>query len=319
MIISFVLPYLPPSKFPVISVLSLGVPILIVMNLIFLVFWAFQLNRKLFLSLTVLIFSYFYFNVFYEFSSEGNPNDYENTLNILSYNVRLFNAYEKKDHGNIPEMMIKMIEEEKPDIICIQEFYRPNKVDFSEYPYQFIYFKTKNTKLGQAVFSKHPLINKKAFDFEDTGNNIIYADVIKGKDTLRIYNMHLQSMGIEPEIQYLQQEDTEKSARKISQRFRLQEKQADELLIHKAKTNYPVVLCGDMNNTPFSYIYRRLNSGMQDSFREKGKGLGTTFYFDGFPMRIDYVFVSPEFDVLSFKTIKETFSDHHAIRTTIGW
>lgn len=319
MVVSFSLPYLPPKKFPAVSVLSLGVPVVIVINLVFLFFWLIQLNRRLFLSLAVLVFSYFYFNVFYEFSSEGNPADYQNTLSIVSYNVRLFNAYERENHGDVPEMMKELLETEDPDVICIQEYYKPNKVDLTHYPHRFIHFKRKNTKLGHAIFSKYPLTNKKAFDFKNTGNNVIYADMVKGQDTIRIYNMHLQSMGIEAEIQYLQQEDTEELARKISHRFRLQEDQIQKVLSHKSKSKHPVVFCGDMNNTPFSYVYRKINAGMQDSFREKGSGLGTTFSFDGFPMRIDYIFASPEFDVISFKTFKETFSDHRAIRSVIGW
>lgn len=319
MLVSFGLPYIPPTKFPAISVLSLGVPVLIIINLIFLAYWTLQFNRRLILSLVVLVFSYFYFNVFYEFSSEGNPDEYENTLTILSYNVRLFNAYEKENHGDVPEMMRELLQQENPDIVCIQEYYKPNQVDFSEFPYQYIHFRGKNTKLGHAIFSKYPLINKNAFDFPDSNNNIVYADVVKGKDTLRIYNMHMQSLGVEPEIEFLQQENTEELARKISQRFRLQETQVRLFLDHKSKTDFPVILCGDMNNTPFSYTYRKLNNGMQDSFRERGKGLGTTFSFDGFPIRIDYIFASPELEVISFRTFKKTFSDHRPIRSVIGW
>lgn len=319
MLVSFILPYLSPEKYPLISILSLGVPILIVANIGFLIYWLIGLNRRLFLSLTVLVFSYFYFNVFYEYSIEGNPDDYENNLTLLSYNVRLFNAFEKKDYGNVPEMMAKIIQEENPDVICIQEYYRNHKVDFSAFPYKFIHFRRKDSKVGYAIFSKYPLKNTGAFDFEGSYNNAQYADVILERDTIRLYNVHLQSMGIDADVRYLHDADKERLARRLSYRFRLQEKQVKTLLKHKDESKYPAILAGDMNNTPFSYTYRKLNTGMQDSFRERGRGLGATFSFDGFPMRIDYIFASREYDVISFKTIKETFSDHHAIRVILGW
>lgn len=319
MLVSFILPYLPPGKYPLISILSLGVPILIGINILFFIYWLLQLNRRLFLSLTLLIFSYFYFNVFYEYSSEGNPDDYQNTLSLISYNVRLFNAFEKEDHGNVPEMMAKLIQDENPDVICVQEYHRNHNVDFSGFPHKYIHFRRKDSKMGYAIFSKYPLKNTGAFDFKDSDNNAQYADVILKHDTIRLYNIHLQSMGITPEVQYIQETNKERLIRRLSYRFRLQETQVKTLLEHKNKSEYPVILAGDMNNTPFSYTYRKMNTGMRDSFRERGRGLGTTFSFDGFPMRLDYIFAPREYAVISFKTIKETFSDHHAIRTVLGW
>ena len=58
---------------------------------------------------------------------------------------------------------------------------------------------------------------------------------------------------------------------------------------------------------------------MQDAFRERGNGLGTTFKFEKFPMRIDYFFASEGLDIISFDTMEKTFSDHYAVRATIGW
>ena len=143
--------------------------------------------------------------------------------------------------------------------------------------------------------------------------------MVKGKDTIRLYNLHLQSFGIIPEVQFLQESNKEKLLRRVSANFKKQESQIHAVLKHKSKSKHPVILSGDFNNTPFSYTYRKLKNEMQDAFRERGNGLGTTFWFDGFPLRIDYIFASPEFDILTFETFKKTFSDHQAIHTTVGW
>lgn len=319
LLISFVLPYLPPKSFPTLSLLSLVVSLLIIVNIIFAIYWAVQFRRRFLVSFTVLLISYFYFNVFYEVSSEGDASQYKNTLSVLSYNVRLFNAYEKNPDTDAPQIIAEMLFEENPDVVCVQEYYNPNTIDFSGYPYQYIHFKSEKAKLGHAIFSKYPLINTGAFDFEETYNNTLYADVVKGTDTIRIYSLHLQSLGIIPRVSFLQESDNEKLRKRVSRAFEMQQNQVEAILAHKAKTKHPVILSGDFNNTPFSYSYRKLKDGMQDAFRERGNGLGTTFKFEGFPMRIDYIFASNGLDILSFDTMKKTFSDHYAVRATVGW
>lgn len=320
LLISFILPYLPPKSFPTISLLSLFVSLLILVNIIFALYWIIQLRTRFLLSFTVLFISYFYFNVFYEISTPLNPNNYKNSISVLSYNVRLFNAYENKQKENEAiEVINNMIQERNPDVLCIQEYYKPNKIDFSAYPYQYIHYKRSNLKLGHAIFSKYPLINKGAFDFTDSYNNTLYADVVKDGDTLRIYNLHLQSHGVIPRVKYLKESDTRKLRLRISSSFEKQQNQIDVILDHKKKSKFPVIISGDFNNTPFSYSYRKLKEGMKDSFRERGNGLGTTFLFDKFPLRIDYIFASKEIEVLSFETLKETSSDHFAIEGIYGW
>ncbi len=319
LLICFILPYLPPKTFPTLSLLSLVVSLLIILNILFAIYWAIQLRRRFFISFAVLFISYFYFNVFYEVSSEGDVSQYKNTLNVLSYNVRLFNAYEKNPTTDASQIISEILTEEVPDVVCVQEYYKPNKIDFSVYKYKYIHFKSEKAKLGHAIFSKYPLINTGAFDFEETYNNTIYADIVKDTDTLRIYSVHLQSLGIIPRVSFLQESDNEKLRKRVSRAFEMQQNQVEAIIAHKKKTKYPVILCGDFNNTPFSYSYRKLKNDMQDAFRERGNGLGTTFKFEKFPMRIDYFFASEGLDIISFDTMEKTFSDHYAVRATIGW
>ncbi len=319
LLISFILPYLPPKTFPTLSLLSLFVSLLIILNIIFALYWAIQLRARFFLSFTVLFISYFYFNVFYEVSSEGEPSQYNNTLSILSYNVRLFNAYEKNPDKDAIQIISEILTEKDPDIVFVQEYYKPNMVDFSRYPYKYIHFKSARAKLGHAYFSKYPLINTGSFDFEGTYNNTLFADVVKGNDTIRVYNVHLQSLGIIPRVRFLQETDNEKLRKRISSAFEKQQSQVQAILKHQKNTTHPIIVCGDFNNTPFSYSYRMLKNGMKDAFRERGNGLGTTFEFEKFPMRIDYILASKNLDFLTFETLKNTFSDHHAVMATVGW
>jgi len=319
LLISFTLPYIPPKSFPTISLLSLIVSPLIILNLLFVLYWLFKLKRKIVYSLIVLIIAHFQYGSFYQFSSKNIMSETKNSLKVLSFNVRLFNAYENDEKQlNVSNILSEIITQQQPELICIQEFYKNDKVDFSDYPYQYIHFKEKN-KLGYAILSKHPLINKNSFNFSNTFNNSIYAEVIKNGDTLGIYNLHLQSIGIIPRVSYLQNTDKEAIIKRITKRFVKQQEQLEIILNHKSKNKKPILLCGDFNNSPYSYVYHEVSNTMKDAFFEKGKGLGTTYLFDSFPMRIDYIMVSEEVDIIDFKTIKKTFSDHYPVFAEIGW
>jgi endonuclease/exonuclease/phosphatase family metal-dependent hydrolase len=327
LVVSFVLPFISPKSFPTISLLSLAVSPLILLNILFVLYWLMLRKKRFLVSLLVLVASFFFFNPFIEFSSEGDKEAYDNTLSIMSYNVRLFNAYEKNEGANVSKIISEILEKSDPDVFCIQEYYHDTQLKFPNYPFQYIHFKTTTNKkgrvkenvLGHAILSKYPLINKGAFDFEKSYNNSIYADVVKDNDTIRVYNLHLKSLGILPKVSYLQDGETDKLIKRMSNAFIGQEEQLKVVLQHKEKSPYPVLICGDFNNTPFSYVYRIAEKGMLDTFAERGSGLGTTYMFEFYPMRIDYIFAPKSFGVVSFKTIDQSFSDHYPVSAVVGW
>lgn len=284
------------------------------------VYWIMRFKKRFWFSLVVLVIAYFHFHAFFEISSEGSLDQYGKNLKLLSYNVHLFNAYEKNPNEKaVAEAFSELIVSEKPDVICIQEFYAKNKADFSEYPFQYIHFKDSTHKLGHAIFSKYPIIHKGSFDFDDSYNNSLFADLLVDRDTIRIYNLHLQSLGILPTVDFLQQRGTEQIKQRMSVTFVQQEDQVTEILNHKKQSEYPVIFSGDFNNTSFSYVYRELQQDMLDAFQEKGNGLGQTFFFNHYPMRIDFILADKEFSVIDFENIKNTFSDHYPIISTLAW
>ena len=79
------------------------------------------------------------------------------------------------------------------------------------------------------------------------------------------------------------------------------------------KSNYPAIICGDFNDTPMSYTYHKLSSGRKDSFKESGKGFGSTFTILWPLLRIDYILFPEKFDSTRHIIGKEKFSDHYPI------
>jgi vancomycin resistance protein VanJ len=317
---SFLLPLLPPKSIPIIPLLSVIVGPLLLLNIGFAFFWLLQLKRKWMLSTLLVVIAYFYFTPFYEIYSTEDPVKSKNKLIVLSHNVRIFNAYEKViDDVAISKIISDNNTEVTPDVICIQEYYRGTSHNFSEYPYRFIHFRHKKSNLGHAIFSKYPLINKEAFDFEGTQNNIIFSQVIKGNDTITVYNLHLNSLGVLASVSSLQEQDTSILKNRLMHAFRNQQDQVAAVLAHSKTLKHPFIMMGDFNNTPYSYIYDQLRESTKDAFDEKGSGFGTTFWFEWFPMRIDYILTSEEIEVQSFKTLKETFSDHYPVSASVSW
>ncbi len=92
LLLSYVLPNIPPNTFATLSVLSLGVPLLILLNVLFFVYWLFKIKKQLLLSLVVISIGYFLFGSLYKFSNWEEVG--EESLSIMNYNVRLFNLYD---------------------------------------------------------------------------------------------------------------------------------------------------------------------------------------------------------------------------------
>ena len=316
LLLAYLVPYIPPSGFPSISLIGLAVSPLIVINLLFFLYWLVGMRRQMVLSGVVLALGFFLFGPLYQFGSNTEMALDGPHLTIMSYNVRLFNAYEDERGDQVDHLLNDLINAHQPDVICIQEFYKDHPVDFSQYPHQFVHFRD-GSALGYAIFSKFPIHNSGSFDFQGTGNNSIYTDLLAGTDTLRLYNLHLQSLGILPTVDYLQNSDTENTRKRLVAGFVKQQEQLEGILGHMQASPHPILVGADLNNTPYSYVYRLLNKELTDGFREEGSGLGTTFKFDSYPLRIDYLFADSNLKFLEFQTVDQTFSDHYPVIATL--
>ncbi|MCM4154440.1 endonuclease/exonuclease/phosphatase family protein [Gramella sp. AN32] len=319
LLLSYLLPLVPPKSFPLLSVLSLGVPVLIVLNVLFIIYWLFRLKKQLILSLLILVIGYNYVSNFFEFSpdkEEGEKADFT----VMSYNVRMFNVYNWSQDKNIPGNIYDFVSEKRPDVLCLQEYYVGESKISNLYPYQFIQLKDKNSEFGSAIFSKYPILKSYSFDFpHDGNNNAIYTDLLIKEDTVRVYNVHFQSLNIKPGIGDLQKEDSKKLLGRIGSGFSLQQEQAESMLKNLRESPYKNMIVGDFNNTSFSYIYNLLkfDGKYKDAFLQAGNGFGQTFKLNYFPLRIDFMLVEKSMEVMEYKKYKVDFSDHYPISTGI--
>ena len=309
--LAYLLPFLAPKAFPFLSVLTLILPLFLILNFFFFVFWLLQLKRQMLLSGLVLLLGITFINRFYKFSETNLPAE-DGDFTLMSYNVRLFNLYEWLPQGDVPEQISKLIDEKHPDILCLQEFSPNDKVSVKKYPHSFVKLYGGKNKYGQAIYSKYKMIEKGEIQFPNTSNNVIYADILKGKDTLRIYSMHLQSIKISTDIhEDLNQEKSKFIFMRISEAFTLQQQQAEIIKKHFDECNYPKIICGDLNNSAFSYVYRTVKGDMKDAFEQAGTGFGKSYNFKYYPARIDYVFVENNIEVKEFTSLDSFVQSDH--------
>lgn len=317
LLLSYILPFVPPKTFFILSILSLGVPFLTLVNVAFFFYWLFKLKKQMILSLVVVTIGYLSFGSLYKFSSSEkieNPNN----MKVMNYNVRLFNLYDWIPEKGLETKIVDFIKTESPQILCVQEYHPNNTIDFSFFKYKYENLSGKKLKNGQVIFSQFPIINSGSVEFPDTSNNAIFADIVNGKDTLRIYNIHLESMRIDTKTENLTKQDSERLLKRIGRAFEIQQFQTELFLSHKKQCPYKMIICGDFNNSAFSYVYRTVKGDLNDAFKEAGNGFGRTYDFKFFPARIDFIFSDDAFAVNGFKTYNTHYSDHFPIMATLA-
>ncbi|MCK0115316.1 endonuclease/exonuclease/phosphatase family protein [Gelidibacter sp. F63206] len=312
LLLAYILPYIEPKRFAFLSVLSLTVPFLIIVNLLFVIYWLLKVKKQLLLSLIVLLIGFNHVVSLYKISSSKQIDDVDN-IAVMNYNVRLFNVFKWIPGIDAAEEISRFIDDKKPDIISMQEYRPDDGLEIKEY-FRFEAVGGNKIRNGQAIFSKFPIINTGSIEFPNTYNNAIFADVVRGKDTIRIYNVHLQSLKIDASTDPLKNEAAENLFRRVGNTFRLQQAQADLFLEHRATSPYKTIVCGDFNNTAYSYVYKKIKGNdFKDAFVEAGNGFGRSFDFKFFPVRIDFILVDDHFEINGFRTYDVKLSDHFPI------
>ena len=315
LLLSYLLPFVSPKSIPFFAILSLFVPFLIILNLFFSIYWLLKLKKQFFLSVLILTIGWLFSSPFYKLTSKNSSLNKD--LKVMSFNVKTFELFNIKENSNSYNNGYELISQLNPDILSIQEYYQ-NKNNDIKYPYKFIKYKSKKNKFGMAIYSKFKIINSGSLDFKNTTNNAIFVDILKNKDTVRVYNLHLESLKIKPNEENFGEENSEKLIKRIGNSFKVQAEQTELFLAHEKNWRGKKIICGDLNNTSFSWVYNKISKNKKDAFIEAGEGFGKTFNY-WFPMRIDFIFSDVNSKINKYNLIDDKFSDHFPVLARINW
>jgi len=317
---------------------GLAFPFLFLLMLLWLAFWISVSAKYSLITVVVLLLSsysiYHYFS--FNFSEDKNDNK-QKTFSLLTFNVKVFDLYNWTKNEESSKKILKDIFDADADIVCIQEFYTDNSEAFNMlkklstvYPYSHVEITLTlrgTDKWGIATFSKFPIRRKETIRFEKTQHNLsIASDIFINGKLVKVYNTHLQSIHLnDVEIESIENiSDTIKRQPldnvffKMRKAYTLRAAQADKLKASMNNSSSPVIIAGDFNDTPNSYVYRTLSKNMTDTFDEAGFGIGQT-YFGKLPaFRIDYIIADRKMSVRSHEVIRNNSSDHYAVKALLA-
>ena len=302
-----------------------------VLCFISLLYWLFQRAKRALLPLIVLVLGYSFIQRSIVFNS---PNALvKNSIKVLSYNVygMYSNNYEAKKESLVKLKSFML--DYSADIKCFQEFYsnydrkpyRSISMMAEQYPnYAFIPLREdlfdQNEKMGLAIFTKYPIIHKEGKQFANSANGYLLVDLVIQKDTVRVINLQLWSMGIRVgkvtgKIRDQDYEDAKKEGRGIIASLRKgfihhrdEMNQINRLI---QQSQFPVIVVGDLNETPYGWAYGTIRERLKNSFEEAGRGFGFTLNRSPYFVRIDNQFFSDDWKVIQFRTLRHVnYSDH---------
>ncbi len=260
----------------------------------------------------------------------------KDTIRVMSWNIMSFNGFKPgiKERELNADRIFNTLNEYKPDIICFQEYgqfenlnlgrsylkqmekigytYHVLSRDYSRVNYSY--------SSGVAIFSKLKIVNKERNPYRSSAESLLFADVVIGKDTLRVFTTHLQSFRFSSQelAQFEKIKDTEKPElkksksllSKMQRAFRNRGAQVDQAFPIIEKSPYPQIIGLDMNDVPTSYAYWKIRGNRNDVFLEKGFGIGRSYNSILPTLRIDYIFTHPMLEVQQMTTLDQRLSDH---------
>jgi len=330
-----------PRDHAIIAFFGLAYPFVLLINILFIVWWLIR-KKYLFAIATVVVIAIGFKTLKATFAIGGNTGGKEKpdgSIRMMTYNVHNFKLYGGDNDESVKEQMLQVVKDQNPDVICFQEFYTRYTGKFDTIDSlkallntRFYYFvptnKNEYEAIGLAIFSKYPIKGSGKIPFIEgvPGNMSIYADLKVQDKTLRIYNVHFQSISFEKQdydyLDKVKKMDTDlqpskRILRMLKSAFLKRSSQVDIMKKEMATCKTPYLIAGDFNDTPASYVVTQITEGLNNSFIKKGSGLGKT-YNGKFPnFQIDYIATSKELEVLNYKITEAKLSDHFPVRSDL--
>ncbi|MCW5912967.1 MAG: endonuclease/exonuclease/phosphatase family protein [Cyclobacteriaceae bacterium] len=308
---------IPPHVFWPAAFLSYGFPALILLNLVLLILALVQKRLTAFIWFFFFVLGAPYLLRTVRFN---NAKKTDRTFRVLSFNTKLFRKPYVYDQFSTE--LINWVVADSSSVKCLQEYSTntnwpgldvTGKLHAAGYEgYAFVaQVDDRQHNPGLAIFSKLEFLNTGVvWQDPQSLNAAIFADLQYGDRVVRVYNVHLSSMKLKdrPEdwidkITYFFEQLKNGSVKRSQQ--------VNALIDHMKTSPYPYLVCGDFNETPYSYVYSRMRRELTNAFEKRGRGFGFTLNQKPYFLRIDHQFFSKEFRLQKYSVDKSmNISDH---------
>jgi len=342
LILGIIAGHTDPREHVLIAFFGLAYPIFLLLNGLMVLLWLSK--GRLFLTVvTAAIIGMGWHALIATLSFTGEtgegPKSSPDLVRMMTYNVHSFRPYDPGNDELTKHQILELVKKENPDIICFQEYVsmRNGPFDVTDSLKQILNTKALNLHFipptssvanGMAIYSRYPIVSTGVIPFnnERGGNCAIYVDIMVHQKVVRVYNVHMQSISFDKQ-DYNYLEKVKAMEAKITPAKRIlgmlktafvrRSRQVDIMKAHMSTCQTPFIIAGDFNDTPASYAVTQMTKSLNNSFVEKGVGLGRT-YNGKFPnFQIDYISATKTIKVINHRIIEARLSDHFPVRSDL--
>jgi len=321
--------YANPATNTALALTVFALPLLIIIDAVLLLFWL--IRRRWYWAaipgVTILL-CIPYIGTIYQIGAFRSDGAGKPGLNVATYNVHVFgremNGYKAGD-------ILALMKSNEVDILCMQEYMEQSGDKNNSENYLNYFSSMAKGKSDMVIFSRrYPIIDSKLIDFGHTNNSAMWADIDVNGRVFRVFNVHLETTGVNGALHAADKMEAkgqivERNAvlRAIygsyTRGMAIRGQQADIVAAEIESSPHPVILCGDFNDVPYSYVYRKMKGDLTDGFKEAGKGFMYTMREGKKKFRIDYIFHDDELEGYNYRTLNVTYSDHLPVLMRISF
>lgn len=324
------------------AIAAMTFPILIIITLIIAVTDCFFARRLLWVQCFVMVLGagaiYDYSPIALGAKKPGNEAEKESQFSIMTFNAFHLKSY----NGVIPEKeSLKVILDSDADLICLQE---------AGYSLESVRdWKTCGdcTSLIDSIIDKYPnritssdgysLLSRFNVDSVlspklpgNTGFIKNYRVNVKG-NSLSLYNIHLESIGLNSDDKQLYRQITKGDATtndvpkvrhmilsKLKDAFRIRANQAKAIrAILDVDRSDAIILCGDFNDITNCYAMRVIEGDnlLKDAYTESGFGPAITYRDSRFYFCIDHILYNSRLCPVKTRVVYGGASDHLPVKS----
>ncbi len=323
-----------PSRSVLPNLATYGYLPLLAANLLMIILWLLMKRWTWLISAAVIALRWSMVGLFFQVSGltakAPSADEHPYMFTLLTYNVHQFHGATDtaQNSDSIAHGFLDLIDKHNPDILCLQEYAAPKSLHVNDSlvlrgynHYYGAHITGKGVPYGTVVYSKLPITYVTRLDSEK-----LLVELLHENQKMRLCCIHMDSYRFNAadlkEIERMRHGEMQESSRntlgKIKETILCHEK--EWILGVKpvvTESSLPLVMAGDFNDIPGSWLYWQISHELRDSYRDRGLGMSTT-YNGGFPkVRIDMVFHSEGINTLRYKRIKSSLSDHYPVLTTL--